>query len=109
MPAPRQQLFFYWRVAPAHTQAAMRALQVWQAGLQAQQPHLQARCYLRRDVAAAHDTVMESYALRSEGAGHDGVDVVLRRRIEQEGKRLLQRWLIGPRHLELFDEWRPPA
>lgn len=107
MLAQRQQLFFYWRVAPAQTQAAMRALQVWQAGLQAQHPKLRARCYVRRDAAAAQDTVMESYALMSQGAAHDGVDGVLRRRIEHEGDRLLQHWLIGPRHLELFDECRP--
>jgi len=109
MPAQRHQLFFYWRVAPGQTEEALRALQVWQAGLQAQHPGLQARCYLRRDAAAGRDnTVMESYALRCAGEG-SGVDAVLRSRIEQGGDRLLQRWLIGPRHLELFDEWPPPV
>ncbi len=96
----RRQLFIYWRVTPADLPAALQALRDWQGALMAQQPALQCRLYQRGGVSTAEATVMESYALALPGAG---IDDALRLHIEQAGQCVLQRWLRGARHVEVFD------
>ena len=98
----RRQLFIYWRVAPAELDAALQALRAWQAMLRAEHPALQCQLYQRDDGSKDEATVMEAYAHASTG-----IDDALRRHIEQAGNGVLQRWLRGPRHVEVFDACDP--
>jgi DNA-binding GntR family transcriptional regulator len=100
----RRQLFIYWRVAPAEVPVALQALRAWQAELCAQHPSLQCRLYQRHDGSQHEATVMESYA-----RAVPGVDEALRQHIEHAGTALLQRWLRGPRHVEVFDALPDPG
>ena len=45
---------------------------------------------------------METYADAAPG-----IDDALRRHIEHAGNAVLQRWLRGPRHVEVFDACDP--
>lgn len=94
------QLFVYWRVASADTEAALQALRDWQRSLEVRHPALRTRRYLRSDGTRGDATVMEVYALNAA----PGIDVALQRQVEQEGSSVLQRWLRGVRHVEVFDE-----
>jgi hypothetical protein len=100
----RRQLFIYWRVAPAELPLALQALRAWQAELCAQHPALQCRLYQRHDGSRHEATVMESYAHAAPG-----VDEALRQHIEQAGNALLQHWLHGSRHIEVFDALHDPG
>jgi hypothetical protein len=102
MPLGRRQLFVYWRVAPADLPSALEALREWQAGLVDNHPALRCGLYRRSDGAEAQATVMESYALESAGP-HDGIDDTLHAYIVESGRNVLQRWLSGARHVEVFD------
>ena len=102
MPLGRRQLFVYWRVAHADLPSALQALREWQAGLMHSRPALRCGLYQRSDGAEAQATVMESYALESAGP-HDGIDDALREHIDALGRDALQRWLLGARHVEVFD------
>jgi hypothetical protein len=98
----RRQLFIYWRVASAELDAALQALRAWQATLRAEHPALQCQLYQRHDGSKDEATVMEAYADASPG-----IDDALRRHIEHAGNAVLQRWLRGPRHVEVFDACDP--
>jgi hypothetical protein len=102
MPLGQRQLFIYWRVAAPGFHAALAALRSWQADLVAQQPGLRCSLYRRSDGAPAEVTVMESYAIES-AQPHAGLDEALCRHIESAGNALLQPWLHGARHVEVFD------
>ena len=94
----RRQLFIYWRIAPAELGTALQALRHWQESLRAAHPALQCRLYRRHDGTADTATVMECYADAAPG-----IDEALRQHIERAGSLLLQPWLRGPRHVEVFD------
>lgn len=96
----RCQLFIYWKVAAADLDAALQALRDGQAVLRQQHPELHCRIYRRHDAAAAEATVMESYAVTLPVAG---IDATLQRHIVQAGGVVLQPWLRGARHVEVFD------
>jgi hypothetical protein len=102
MPLGRQQLFIYWRVAHADLPPALQALRQWQAGLAHHHPALRCGLYRRPAGAEAEATVMESYAIESAGP-HEGIDAALRQHIEHSGHAVLQPWLRGARHVEVFD------
>jgi len=102
MPLGQRQLFIYWRVAAADLPAALGALRDWQSELIDRQPQLRCGLYQRTSTDDADATVMESYALES-ALPHPGIDEALCRYIDQAGQALLQRWLRGERHLEVFD------
>jgi hypothetical protein len=97
-----RQLFVYWRVGVADTEAALQAVRGWQQSLRAQHPALQTRLFLRHDAARDEATVMESYALVAHGPS-PGIDARLQRQIEHDGTAALQHWLCGTRHVEVFD------
>jgi hypothetical protein len=96
-PGPRQ-LFIYWRVSPGDLPEALRALRAWQATLSAEHPALSCRLYQRHDGSKHETTVMETYADAAPGVGE-----ALHRHIQQAGNAVLQRWLRGSRHVEVFD------
>jgi quinol monooxygenase YgiN len=98
----RRQLFIYWRVASAELDAALRALRAWQATLRAEHPALQYQLYQRHDGSKDEATVMETYFDAAPG-----IDDALHRYIEHTGNAVLQRWLRGPRHVEVFDTCDP--
>ena len=100
MPLGRRQLFVYWKVAAADLNAALQALRDWQAALVRQHPALHCRIYRRSDAAATEATVMESYAMALPPAG---IDETLQRQIVQAGDAVLQPWVRGARHVEVFD------
>lgn len=102
MPLGQRQLFIYWRVATDDLPAALKSLRDWQAGLVAQQPGLRCGLYQRNGSVRAELTVMETYALES-AQPHAGIDESLCRLIDHDGHAQLQRWLRGPRHVEVFD------
>jgi hypothetical protein len=98
----QRQLFIYWRVAAIDLPAALGALRDWQSDLLGQQPQLRCGLYQRIGSDEAEATVMESYALES-ALPHPGIDEALCRYIDRAGQALLQRWLSGARHVEVFD------
>ncbi len=100
-----RELFIYWKAAAARAHAAARDAAEWQAELRREFPGLEAALYRRADAAGATApataTLMETYA---GGA----LDAVLERRIVSEGAARFQRWLEGPRKVEIFERC-PPA
>jgi Domain of unknown function (DUF4936) len=92
------ELYIYWRVSPGDVQAASQALRVWQLGLQAGLPGLQARLLKRLDTAAVEETLMETYVL----AG--GIGPTLQQRIVDAGDAVSSPWRRGSRHVEVFSE-----
>lgn len=100
-----RELFIYWKTAAAQADAAAHGAAAWQAELRREFPGLAAALYRRADAAGltapATATLMETYA---GGA----LDPALERRIVSEGDARLQRWLDGPRKVEIFERC-PPA
>lgn len=91
-----RRLFIYFRVerdSIAEVVAAVRELQaVWSAAL----PGL--RCELMRRIDDSGDvTLMETYSC-VDGVGADWQD-----RIESDAAKQLQLWLLGERHVEIFE------
>lgn len=94
----RRQLLFYWRLAPGDVDAARAALRALCQALRADHPALHARWYVRADAAPA--TLMEHYALAGQAGG---IDTALQQALGRLGDRAVQPWLIGARHVEVFD------
>jgi hypothetical protein len=102
MPLGKRQLFLYWRVTSADARVAMRAMRDLQRQLQGQYRGLRAGLYLRSELSAGEATLMETYAIDATQAVQ-GLDVGVQRHIEQAGAALLQPWLRGTRHVEVFE------
>jgi hypothetical protein len=101
MPLGQRQLFIYWRVSASDLTAALNALREWQTGLTALRPGLRYSLYQRAGTSEADATVMESYAIEAAQA-QAGIDDELHQHIDLAGSALLQRWLRGARHVEVF-------
>lgn len=94
MTLPR--LYIYFRVKRECEAAAVQALRELHAGWQVSMPGL--RCeLLRRADPSADATLMETY--RCE----DGVSAEWQQRIEREATARLEAWLVGQRHVEVFE------
>lgn len=102
MPFGRRQLFIYWRTSGVALPFALSALRNWQAGLAVQHPALRCELYQRGGSGDAGPTVMERYAIVS-AQPHPGIDDTLQRHIDLTGRAVLQPWLQGDRHVEVFD------
>lgn len=102
MPLGKRQLFLYWRVTRADARVAMQAMRDLQRQLQGQYPGLRAGLYVRSEPSASEATLMETYAVDAMHATQ-GLGVDLQRHIERAGTELLQPWLRGARHVEVFD------
>lgn len=90
-----RELFIYWRVSGAATDAEAAARQM-QSDLRQAHPALVARLYRKLDDRRC--TLMETYAL--PGAG---IDAALQRQIEAAGHGALARWCTEGRHVEVFE------
>lgn len=98
----KRQLFLYWRVGTADAVLAAAAVRRWQYKLQGEHPALLARLFRRMPSGADEFTYMETYALEG-GSASAGIDADLQRVIECEGLAVVQPWLRGARHVELFE------
>lgn len=92
-----RRLFIYFRVECESEAAVVTALRALQAAWQSAMPGL--RCELLRRVDEGGDvvTLMETYA-------HcNGVGAAWQERIERDASVHLQPWLVGERHVEVFE------
>ena len=92
-----RRLFIYFRVkrqSEAAVVAALRELQrLWQAAM----PGLYCELLRRADENGDALTLMETYACDA------GIDTAWQERIEREASERLQSWLVGERHVEVFE------
>lgn len=98
VPPPRHELFIYYRVSPAHTDALAAAVGEMQSRLCHAHAGLSARLLCRPDPREGQQTWMETYRLP---VGADAVSLAAA--IEQAAQPLQAR-LAGPRHVEHFVE-----
>jgi quinol monooxygenase YgiN len=90
------RLYIYFRVKRESEAAAVQALRELHAAWQVPMPGL--RCELmRRADQSAEVTLMEAYRC------NDGVSAEWQQRIEREATACLEAWLIGQRHVEVFE------
>lgn len=99
----RRQLFVYWRVDAASSQAALQAVRELQRGLRAEHVGLRTALFMRQDDVAPESTLMETYTLDA-AIDTAGVGPVLQQYIESAGLAALARWLRSPRHVEVFEQ-----
>jgi Domain of unknown function (DUF4936) len=91
-----RRLFIYFRVERDSVGDAVAAVRELQAAWPTTMPGL--RCELMQRVDDSGDaTLMETYTC----AG--GVSAEWQQRIEREAAKQLQRWLVGKRHVEVFE------
>ena len=102
MAAGRRQLFVYWRLGSADLAAAMPGVRERQRQLERAHAGLLSGLYRRSDTAAPEATLMETYAVDA-GVNAQGVSAALQVRIEADMTPLVQPWLRGARHVEVFD------
>jgi hypothetical protein len=88
-------LFLYWRTSAEQAHAATAAARRLQADLCERHAGLAARLYRR---TGAELTLMETYS-----RALCGIDDALMQEIDSLGQLRLQPWLLGPRHLEVFE------
>jgi hypothetical protein len=95
----RRELYVYYRVPQAQWRAAADAAAAWQRELCDTRPGLIARVLRRPDVRDDAVTLMETYAFEPDsGAFDDALQAAV-----EHGAPPLRAWLIGERHVELFD------
>jgi Domain of unknown function (DUF4936) len=91
-----RRLYIYFRVERESEAAAVAALRELHAAWQVAMPGL--RCELLRRVDQSGDvTLMETHV------GAQGVGAEWQKRIEREAGTRLQPWLVGERHVEVFE------
>jgi Domain of unknown function (DUF4936) len=91
-----RRLYIYFRVERESEAAAVAALRELHAAWQVAMPGL--RCELLRRVDQSGDvTLMETHV------GAQGVGAEWQKRIEHEAGARLQPWLVGERHVEVFE------
>ena len=91
-----RRLFIYFRVEREREADVVAAVRALQAAWQRELPGL--RCELLRGAARSGDvTLMETYSHST------GVGVALRERIEREALARIGPWLVGERHVEIFE------
>ena len=92
-----RRLFVYFRLAresEAQVEDAVRGLQaVWQA----QMPGLQCELLRRSDRSGDVVTLMETYSCSG------GVSTEWQERIERDATAILSTWVLGDRHVEVFE------
>jgi quinol monooxygenase YgiN len=91
-----RRLYIYFRVKRGSVADVVAAVRELQAAWQAAMPGL--RCELMRRIDEGGDvTLMETYACAQ------GVSVEWQERIEREAAVRLSQWLVGQRHIEIFE------
>jgi quinol monooxygenase YgiN len=91
-----RRLYIYFRVKRDSVADVVAAVRELQTALQAAMPGLRGEL-MRRIDEGDHVTLMETYA------GAHGVTAEWQERIERDAAVRLGRWLIGPRHVEVFE------
>jgi hypothetical protein len=100
---PRElHAYFYWRVAPEATEAAVNAVAAWQARLRADHAGLHCALYQRppEGTSTGLTTVMEVYGPVQEGSPTLAALLL-------PSQCLSEPWRQGERHLELFEAVPP--
>ena len=102
MPLGQRQLFIYWRVAGSDLPAALNALRDWQAGLTLQHPALRCGLYqrMRQRASGCHGDGKLCDRVGTAAPRHRRGAAPAHR---PGGHALLERWLRGARHVEVFD------
>jgi hypothetical protein len=90
-------LFIYFRVRRESESAVVSAVRALQASWQLVMPGLICELLRRADEGGEVVTLMETYSCA------DGVHAQWQQRIELEAAQRLAPWLIGERHVELFE------
>jgi hypothetical protein len=91
-----RRLYIYFRVRRESEAAALATLRELHAAWQVAMPGL--RCELLRRVDQSGDvTLMETHVCAQ------GVSVEWQQRIERDASARLQPWLVGERHVEVFE------
>ena len=92
-----RRLFIYFRVERDNVALVVTAVRELQAAWRAAMPGL--HCELLRRVESNGDavTLIETYA------HHGGVSPAWQERIERDACTALQQWLVGERHVEVFE------
>ena len=100
-----RELFIYYRAKVADAPALKAAVADLHARLQARIDGLQTRLLRRPEAADGLHTWMETYALPSRTADEasPGISPALHALIEDEAREALSAWIVGPRHVEVFD------
>ena len=96
-----RELFVYYRIRVTDASAARIAVAQLQSGLRLKFPGLIARLLHRPETCDGEQTWMEVYTIDPARAA-GGVDPMLQAAIETEAEALLNRWLVGVRHAEVF-------
>jgi hypothetical protein len=91
-----RRLFIYFRVERGSVADAVAAVRKLQATWSAAMPGLHCELMRRAD-DSADVTLMETYACA------EGVSADWQQRIEREAMHRLRSWLIGERHVEVFE------
>jgi len=91
------ELYIYYRVRAPQAPAARVAVLQMQSALRAAHPALVARWLRRPDEDQGLQTWMETYAIEA-----GGVTDAMRARIEAQAALVLQPFIDGPRHTEVF-------
>jgi hypothetical protein len=91
------QLYVYYRVKAGDAASAITAGRAMQRGLQSTLPGLNCTLCQRADDERELRTLMETYA----HAG--GVTAERRRTIEDAARAQLGAWIVGERHVEIFE------
>ncbi len=90
------RLFIYFRVERDRVADVVAAVRGLHAAWQMAMPGL--RCELMRRADDSGDvTLMETYTCE------DGVSAEWQQRIERDAAKHLQQWLVGERHVEIFE------
>jgi Domain of unknown function (DUF4936) len=92
-----RRLFVYFRVERVSEAAVVTALRALQAAWQSAMPGLRCELLRRVDEGGAVVTLMETYSCVG------GVSTAWQERIEREAAARLSAWLVGERHVEVFE------
>ncbi len=93
-----RRLFIYYRVAAVHADEAVAAATRMQQALREREAGLKAELLRRPEIIESHVTLMETYAIESAS-----VDEALQARIEREAAATLAGFIVGARHVEVFE------
>jgi quinol monooxygenase YgiN len=92
-----RSLFIYFRVERNNEAAAVKAVRELQAASRIAMPGLRCELLRRADESGGAVTLLETYAHSG------GVSVAWQERIERDARPSLDKWLVGERHIEVFE------
>jgi hypothetical protein len=93
-----RRLFIYYRVAAARADEAVAAAMRMQQALREREAGLKAELLRRPEITDSQVTLMETFAFETAS-----VDEALQARIEREAAAALAGFIVGARHVELFE------